>query len=135
LIQGEIIMADLTSVRQTSDNSGNAITAAYANANYNARTGQGIAGTTHVLTVGVGGGAISQAQLNGFVRGITQGASLVTGDLSPDAFTVVGIGSFTAASSTSVVIAVQGTGTPSTTTGDYFAAATVAITATFAGLA
>jgi hypothetical protein len=128
-------MADIFSVAQIYDNSGNQIAAANAGANYNSKTGQGIAGTTHVLTVGVGGGAISQAQLNGFVRGITQGASLVTADLTPDAFTIVGIGSFTAASSTSVVIAVQGTGTPSTTTGDYFAAATVAITATFAGLA
>jgi hypothetical protein len=127
-------MADIFTTRQTSDNAGNQIAAANAGANYNAKTGQGIAGTTYVLTVGVGGGAISQAQLNGFVRGITQGASLETEDLTPDAFTVVGIGSFTAASSTSVVIAVQGTGTPSTTTGDYFAAATVAITATFAGL-
>jgi hypothetical protein len=99
-----------------------------------AKTGQGIAGTTYVLTVGVGGGAISQAQLNGIVAGIAQGASLQTADTTPDVFTVVGIGAFTAASSTSVVIAVQGTGTPSTTTGDYFAAATVAITATFAGL-
>lgn len=128
-------MADITTVAQIYDNSGNEITAARIAANYNAKTGQGIAGQTYVLTVGVGGGAISQVQLNGFIRGITQGASLVTADTSPDAFTVVGIGSFTAASSTSVIVAVQGTGTPSTTTGDYFAAATVAITATFAGLA
>lgn len=128
-------MADIFSVAQIYDNSGNQIAAANAGANYNARTGQGIAGQTFVLTVGVGGGAISQAQLNGFIRGITQGASLVGNDTSPDAFTVVGIGSFTAASSTSVIVAVQGTGTPSTTTGDYFAAATVSITATFAGLA
>jgi hypothetical protein len=128
-------MADITTVAQIYDNSGNEITAARVGANYNAKTGQGIAGQTYVLTVGVGGGAISQAQLNGFVRGITHGASLVTADGTPDAFTVVGIGSFTAASSTSVIVAVQGTGTPSTTTGDYFAAATVAITATFAGLA
>jgi hypothetical protein len=128
-------MADIFSTAQIYDNAGSQIAAANAGANYNAKTGQGIAGTTYVLTVGVGGGAISQAQLNGFVRGITQGASLETEDPTPDAFTVVGIGSFTAASSASVVIAVQGTGTPSTTTGDYFAAATVAITATFAGLA
>jgi hypothetical protein len=127
-------MADIFTTRQTSDNAGNQIAAANAGANYNARTGQGIAGTTHVLTVGVGGGAISQAQLNGFIRGITQGASLVGNDTSPDAFTVVGVGAFTAASSTSVLIAVQGTGTPSTTTGDYFASATVSIAATFSGL-
>jgi hypothetical protein len=128
-------MADITTVAQIYDNAGAEITAARIGFNYNAKTGQGIAGQTYVLTVGVGGGAISQAQLNGFVRGITHGASLVTADGTPDAFTVVGIGSFTAASSTSVIVAVQGTGTPSTTTGDYFAAATVAITATFAGLA
>lgn len=101
-------------------------------ANFNvAKSGNGLGGKTYILTVGVGGGAISQAQLNGFVNGITTGASLVTADTTPDVFTVAAIGSFTAASSTSVVIAVQGTGTPSTTTGDYFAAATVAITATF----
>jgi hypothetical protein len=96
-----------------------------------AKSGNGLGGKTYILTVGVGGGAISQAQLTGFVNGITQGASLQTADTTPDAFTVTAIGAFTAASSTSVVIAVQGTGTPSTTTGDYFAAATVAITATF----
>jgi hypothetical protein len=128
-------MADITTVAQIYNNSGVEIQEARIGYNYNAKTGQGIAGQTHVLTVGVGGGAISQAQLNGFIRGITQGASLVGNDTSPDAFTVVGIGSFTAASSTSVIVAVQGTGTPSTTTGEYFAAATVAITATFAGLA
>ena len=126
-------MADIFSVRQTSDNAGNQIAAANAGANYNAKTGQGIAGTTYVLECGVGGGAISQAQLNGIVRGLQQGDTS-SGTTSADAFTVVGIGSFTAASSTEVIIAVQGTGTPSTTTGDYFTAATVEITATFAGL-
>jgi hypothetical protein len=101
-------------------------------ANHNiAESGNGLGGKTYILTVGVGGGAISQAQLNGFVRGIKQGASLQTAATKVDAFTVAAIGAFTAASSTSVVIAVQGTGTPSTTTGDYFAACTVAITATF----
>lgn len=95
-----------------------------------AKSGNGLGGKTTILTVGVGGGAISQAQLDGFVQGITSGASLVTGAAKPDVFTVAGIGAFTAASSTSVVIAVQGTGTPSVVTGDYYAAATVAITAT-----
>ena len=99
--------------------------------NYNAKSSNGLGPKTYILTVGVGGGAISQAQLNGIVNGITSGASLVSNDTTPDVFTVAGIGAFTAASSTSVVLAVQGTGTPSTTTGDYFAAATVAITATF----
>jgi hypothetical protein len=126
-------MADITTVRQISDNAGNEVLAARAAFNKKARTGQGIGGTTYVLTVGVGGGAISQAQLDGFVAGISHGDTSV-GTTASDAFTVVGIGSFTAASSTSVIIAVQGTGTPSTTTGDYFTACTVGITATFAGL-
>lgn len=105
--------------------------ATVTNTNAAAKAGNGLGGKTHILTVGVGGGAISQAQLDGFVQGITSGASLQTADTSPDVFTVAGIGAFTAASSTSVVIAVQGTGTPSVVTGDYFAAATVALTATF----
>tara|TARA_B110000503_G_scaffold43763_1_gene71617 strand:- start:1765 stop:2091 length:327 start_codon:yes stop_codon:yes gene_type:complete len=100
--------------------------------NYDVKAGNGLGGKTMILTVGVGGGAISQAQMDGIVQGITTGASLVTADTSPDAFTVAGIGAFTAGASTSVVVAVQGTGTPSVVTGDYFAAATVAITATFA---
>lgn len=122
-------MADLTATYATYTNTG--ANGVLFRANYAGKSGNGLGPKTHVLTVGVGGGAISQAQLDGFIRGISQGASLQTADTTPDAFTVVGIGSFTAASSTSVVIAVQGTGTPSTTTGDYFAAATVAITATF----
>jgi hypothetical protein len=126
-------MADIFSTAQIYDNAGSQIAAANAGANYNAKTGQGIAGTTYVLEMGVGGGAISQAQLNGIVRGLQQGDTS-SGTTSADAFTVVGIGAFTAGSSTSVIIAVQGTGTPSTTTGDYFTAATLSVTATFAGL-
>jgi hypothetical protein len=126
-------MADISAVTQTYTNAGAEIVESRPAFNKKARTGQGIGGTTYVLTVGVGGGAISQAQLDGFVAGISHGDTSV-GTTASDAFTVVGIGSFTAASSTSVIIAVQGTGTPSTTTGDYFTAATVAITATFAGL-
>jgi hypothetical protein len=126
-------MADISTVAQTYDNAGSAIVESRPAFNKKAKTGQGIAGTTYVLTVGVGGGAISQAQLDGFVAGISHGDTS-SGTTASDAFTVVGIGSFTAASSTSVIVAVQGTGTPSTTTADYFTAATVAITATFAGL-
>jgi hypothetical protein len=93
----------------------------------------GIGSKTYIVTVGVGGGAISQAQLDGILAGLSAGSSLVTGALKTDAFTVVGIANtFTAASSTSAVVAIQGTGTPSTTTGDYFASATLAITNTFA---
>jgi len=127
-------MANLSTVYQTYDNTGTGIAASYLNANYASKTGQGIAGKTTVVTVGVGGGAISQAQLDGIIRGLTFGASLVSGAAQADAFVVIGVGSFTAGSSTSVVLALNGTGTPSTTGGQYFAANTLAITATFEGL-
>ena len=102
------------------------------NVNKKVTTGQGLGGKTTIVSVGVGGGAISQSQLDSIVQGITHGASLVTGDTSPDAFTVAAVGPFTAASSTAVILALQGTGTPSTVTGDYFAAATLSSTVVFA---
>ena len=95
------------------------------------RAGSGLGGKTMIVTFAVGGVAITQAQLDGFLAGVTSGASLVNGDTTPDAFTVAGIAAFTADVSTSVLVALQGTGTPSVATGDYFAAATVALTATF----
>jgi len=92
----------------------------------------GIGSKVQIVTVGVGGGAISQAQLDGILKGLEAGASLQTAAAQTDAFTVVGIAdTFTAASSTTAVVAIQGTGTPSVVTGDYFAAATLAITNTF----
>lgn len=105
--------------------------ASVTNVNGKTRSGNGLGGKTHIITMGVGGGAISQAQLDGFIRGITAGASLQDEDPTPDAFTVVAVGPFTAASSTSVKLAVQGTGTPDTTTGEYFAACTVSVDVTF----
>lgn len=101
------------------------------NVNKKVRAGNGLGGKTTVVTVGVGGGAISQDQMDGIVQGITFGASLVTAAPQTDAFSVAAVGPFTAASSTSVVLALQGTGTPSVVTGDYFAAATLAITVAF----
>jgi hypothetical protein len=97
------------------------------------RSGVNALGKVQIVTVGVGGGAISQAQLDGIIKGLTAGASLQTAATKTDAFTVLGIANtFTAASSTSAVIMIAGTGTPSVVTGDYFAAATLAITNTFA---
>ena len=106
--------------------------ATVTNVNAATRRSNGLGAKTHILSVGVGGGAISQAQLDGIVRGITSGASLVLNATSSDAFTIAAVGAFTAASSTSVKLAVQGTGTPNTANaGEYFAAATVAIDVTF----
>jgi len=108
--------------------------ATVTNVNAATRTSNGLGAKTHIISFGVGGGAISQAQMDGFIRGITSGASLVNNDLTPDAFTIAAVGPFTAASSTAVILAVQGTGTPSVTTGDYFAAATVSSTVVFDNL-
>lgn len=105
--------------------------ATVSNPNAATRRSNGLGAKTHIISFGVGGGAISQAQMDGFVRGITLGALLVTGGNSADAFSIAAVGVFTAASTTSVKLAVQGTGTPSVVTGDYFAAATVANDVTF----
>lgn len=134
-------MADLSAVTQTVDNAGADIAAAYLPANKKAVDGQGIAGKTTVVTVGVGGGAVSQAQLDGIIEGLTHGASLVNGNTSNDAFTVVGVAgtaagaAFDPGTSTAAILALQGTGTPNTAdAGEYFAAATVGIIATFPGI-
>jgi hypothetical protein len=105
--------------------------AAVTNTNAAVAAGNGLGGKTTIVTVGVGGGAISQAQMSGIVQGMQAGASLVTADATPDVFTVAGVAAFEAGVTTAAVIAVQGTGTPSVVTGDYFAAATLAITTTF----
>lgn len=121
-------MANLYSAAVTYTNAGAA--GATLGANYKSGSGNGLGPKTHILEVGVGGGAISQAQLDGFLKGIAFGDTSA-GTTESDAFTVAGVGAFTAGTSTAVYVAVQGSGTPSTTTGDYFTACTVAITATF----
>ena len=105
--------------------------ASVTNTNAAVVAGNGLGGKTTIVTVGVGGGAISQAQMSGIVQGMQAGASLQTADTTPDVFTVAGVAAFEAGVTTAAVIAVQGTGTPSVVTGDYFAAATLAITTTF----
>jgi hypothetical protein len=98
-----------------------------------AKSGVNALGKVQIVTVGVGGGAISQAQLDGILAGLQAGRSLDTDAEQTDAFTILGVANtFTAASSTSAVVMIAGTGTPSTATGDYFASATLAITNTFA---
>ena len=94
--------------------------------------GNGLGGKTHIVEVGVGGGAISQAQLDGIIKGITSGASLVNANTQTDAFTVAAVGAFNPGVTTAVKLALQGTGTPNTADdGEYYAAATVAIDVTF----
>ena len=109
-------MADLTSIRQTSDNSGNAITTAYLPANYSAgsRT-QGIAGRTVIANIAKTD--ITSAELGTIVSAITRGGlntkNATNGD---DAFVVIGIttptgAAFVSGTTDNVVLALQGTGT------------------------
>ena len=82
--------------------------------------------------MGMGGGAITEANLADFVKGITSGASLQTNDTTPEVFTVAGIGNdWDPGVSTAIELAIQGTGSVSTVTGDYLASATVAVVTTF----
>ena len=96
------------------------------------KPGSGAGKTQFVVTVGVGGGAISQSQIDGIVNGLASGASLVTGASQPEAYTVIGVeNAFTPASSTDCQLLIEGGGNPSTTTGDYFASNTLTIVAKF----
>ncbi len=103
-------MADLLSIRQTTDNSGNAITAAYAPANKKAKVGQGIAGRTRIINLS--GTNITQAELDSALTFLQRGGVAGTND----AHTVVGVscltesGVFTAGTTDDVQIAIQGTG-------------------------
>ena len=97
-----------------------------------AKSGSGLTKKLFIVTVGVGGGAMSQAQLDGIVNGLTTGVTLQAPTTETEAYTVVGIANtFTADSSVSAIIALEGGEAPSTTTGEYFANATLSNTATF----
>lgn len=102
-------------------------------ANYVSKAGQGLGGRTHICTVDLnGGGNFTQAKLDGFLNGVAQGASLVTGDTSPDAFTVVGV--VGAVGDAAITVVLQGTGTPSTTAQEYFADVDITAVETVEGL-
>jgi hypothetical protein len=129
-------MADLLSIRQTTDNSGNAIAAAYAPANKKAKSGQGLAGRTRIINLAKSN--MTQAELDAAI------AYLQLGEVSgtDDAHTVVGIscltesGVFTPGTTDDVQIAIQGTGV--LTVGSNFGIGSTGVTASlladFAGL-
>ena len=103
-------MADLTSIRQTTDNAGAAITAAYAPANKKAKSGNGIAGRTRIINLAKSN--MTQAELDAAILFLQAGGVAGT----DDAHTVVGVscltedGIFTPGTTDAVQIAVQGTG-------------------------
>jgi hypothetical protein len=108
-------MADLTSIRQTTDNSGNAITAAYVPANLTAGNDtQGLAGRT--LIVNIAKTDITAAELSTIVTYIQAGKRVSGDDTTSDAFVVAGIttptgAAFVSGETDNVVLALQGTGT------------------------
>jgi hypothetical protein len=130
-------MADLLSIRQTTDNSGNAITAAYASANKKAKSGNGIAGRTRIINLAKTN--MTQAELDAAIAYLQSGETSGT----DDAHTVVGIscltesGVFTPGTTDDVQVAVQGTGV--LTVGSNFGVGSTGVTASlladFAGQA
>ena len=129
-------MADLTSIRQTTDNSGNAITTAYLPANKLVKAGQGIAGRTRIINLAKSN--MTQAELDAAILYLQTGEVAGTND----AHTVVGVscltesGVFTAGTTDAVQIAIQGTGV--CTIGADFGVGSTGVTASliaeFAGL-
>jgi hypothetical protein len=133
-------MADLTSIRQTTDNSGNAITAAYVPANLTAGNDtQGLAGRT--LIVNIAKTDITAAQLSTIVTYIQAGKRVSGDDTTSDAFVVVGIttptgAAFVSGDTDNVVLALQGTGTFTTDASNAYgvSGAATTILADFLGL-
>jgi hypothetical protein len=117
-------MADLFSVRQTSDNAGNAITSAYLGANalkYVNATSD--AGRTLIISVTKSGsGNVTHVVLEAVARQLAQAQGVVPPNDrdGPDSFTIAGVGTATGAAfvsgtDTVVFLRVQGTGTPDLT--------------------
>ena len=129
-------MADLLSIRQTTDNAGAAITAAYAPANKKAVAGQGIAGRTRIINLAKSN--LTQAELDTAIAYLQLGEVAGTND----AHTVVGVscltdsGVFTPGTTDAVQGAIQGTGV--CTVGADFGVGSTGVTASllaeFAGL-
>jgi hypothetical protein len=133
-------MADLLSIRQTTDNAGNAITAAYASANLTAGNDtQGLAGRT--LIVNIAKTDITAAELSTIVTYIQAGKRVSGADTTSDAFVVAGIttptgAAFVSGTTDNVVLALQGTGTFTTDASDAYGVtgAATTILADFLGL-
>jgi hypothetical protein len=129
-------MADISTVRQTSDNAGNQIAAANAAANKKVKNGQGIAGRTRIINLAKSN--MTQAELDAAILYLQTGEVAGT----DDAHTVVGVscltesGVFTPGTTDDVQVAIQGTGV--CTVGSNFGVGSTGVTASlladFAGL-
>ena len=85
--------------------------------NYDAKAGNGLGPKTSIVALTVTAtGAISQAQLDAFAQAVT-----IQQDGLPT-FTIAGISAFTAGSTETVYLALQGTGTFTTDTSNAYGA-------------
>ncbi len=126
-------MADLSSIAQAYDNAGAEITAARATANFEQIVNtQGLTGRLIIAEVNKGTGNINETELVALTKALASAGGSCNGNdrNGPDAFTVVGITAFDG--SDPCYIALQGTGTLGTSSGDYVSDVTLTITADFA---
>jgi hypothetical protein len=129
-------MADISTVSQTYDNAGAAITASQPAANKKVKAGQGIAGRTRIINLNKSN--MTQAELDAAILYLQTGEVAGT----DDAHTVVGVscltesGVFTSGTTDDVQVAIQGTG--AFTAGSNFGVGSTGVTssllAEFAGL-
>lgn len=85
-----------------------AVTFDFTPVNYATKAGNGLGPKTTIVSLTVSGG-ISQANLDDAVRAITMGGTY--SGVANDAYVVAGVSAFTAASTETVYLALQGTGT------------------------
>lgn len=123
-------MADLFNSAVTYTNAGGA--GATLGANYRTTTGQGLAGRTVIVSIAGSGGNVSQAELEGTIRGMTTQSVAGAGVAAADAFTVAGITGTVGAGV--MHLALQGTGVVGTDAADYFTGVTATVVANFPGL-
>jgi hypothetical protein len=94
--------------------------------NYDVKAGNGLGPRTRIVSVNKGTGDHTQAELDALVNAMTTGTTLAN---SADAVTIAGVAG--TVGTDPVYLAVQGTGTIATTSGDYVADITVAVVADF----
>jgi hypothetical protein len=128
-------MADLTNgsgVFQTYNNAGTGVAELGDNkVNAGGTASNGVGPRTVVVELN-NGGNVSQAELDGFIDGITTASAAGAGVSAADAFTIVAIENVDADDASGPIHAIlQGTGTVGTDAGDYVSGLTVTVVADF----
>ena len=102
--------------------------ATVTNTNGKAKAGNGLGPRTIIASITTGS-AMTQAELDGTIAGLTMQSAAGAGVSAADAFSVAGISG--AVGDTTLHVALQGTGVLGTDAGDYYAGVTAAAVATF----